>query len=208
MITTGNHVWDQREILPYVDRDKTLLRPINFTPNTPGNGMVRFQTTSGQKITVINAIARLFMKDSDDPFRILDALMKEERLGQNTNAIFIDFHGEATSEKMALAHYLDGRVSAVIGTHTHIPTADALVLPRGTAYMTDAGMTGDYLSVIGVDKDIALHRFIKSVPGERMRPAKEEATLCGALVVTDDDSGLAKSIAPIRMGGVLRQECP
>lgn len=208
VITTGNHVWDQREIIPYITRDKTLLRPINYPEGSPGSGVYKFRTQSGQTITIVNAMCRLFMDPLDDPFKAMKDLVEQERLGKNTDAIFLDFHGETTSEKMSMAHYMDGKVSAVIGTHTHIPTADAMVLPGGTAYMSDAGMTGDYVSVIGVEKDLAMNRFVKKMPGERFRPAKGKATLCGALVVTNDNTGLAESIEPIRIGGALRPEWP
>ena len=202
-ITTGNHVWDQREIIPYIDRDKNLLRPVNFPKGTPGNGILKFQTQSGEKITIINAMGRLFMDPLDDPFAALDNILNEERLVQNTNAIFVDFHAETTSEKMSLAHHLDGRITGLIGTHTHIPTADAHILENGTAYMSDAGMTGDYNSVIGVRKDIGVHRFVKKMPGERMIPANGQGTLCGAVIETNEKTGLAQNITPIRIGGKL-----
>ena len=209
VITTGNHVWDQREIIPYIDRDPNLLRPINFPAGTAGNGMIKHKLPDGRQILVINAMARLFMDAMDDPFAIVNDIVGKEQVGKNVDAIFVDFHGETTSEKMSLAHYLDGKISALIGTHTHIPTADAHVMENGTAYMTDAGMTGDYNSVIGVRKDIAYHRFVYKTPHpERMIPAKEEATLCGALVITNDKTGLAQSINPIKIGGVLSQEMP
>lgn len=208
VITTGNHIWDQREIIPYITRDEKLLRPMNYPEGSPGNGVIRFQTQSGQIITIVNAMCRLFMDAMDDPFKAMKKLTEQERLGENTNAILLDFHGETTSEKMSMAHYLDGKVSAVIGTHTHAPTADHQVLPGGTAFMSDAGMTGDYNSVIGVEKEIALNRFVKKMPGERFRPSSGEATLCGAFVVTNDDTGLAQSIEPIRIGGRLSQFFP
>lgn len=204
-ITTGNHVWDQREIMSYIGRDKSLLRPANFPPGTIGQGVYKHQTQSGQRITIINMMGRLFMETLDDPFQVIQNILQHEVLGKTTDAIFIDLHAEATSEKMSYAHYLDGRVSAVVGTHTHIPTADAQVLPGGTAYQSDAGMTGDYNSVIGVEKDIAIYRFVKKTPGERMRPAKGPGTLCGCVIETDDRTGLALSIAPIRLGGRLSQ---
>lgn len=207
-ITTGNHVWDQREILSYIERDQRLLRPLNYPKGTPGKGAVTLSLKNGQKIMIVNAMARLFMDAMDDPFALMHDLVHDTKMGRDVDAIFVDFHGEATSEKMSLAHYLDGRISALIGTHTHIPTADTHVMAGGTAYMTDAGMTGDYDSVIGVQKDIAMHRFVKKTPGERKRPASGAATLCGALVVTDDASGLAKSIEPVRVGGVLSQALP
>jgi 2',3'-cyclic-nucleotide 2'-phosphodiesterase len=207
VITTGNHVWDKREVIPYIARDKKLLRPVNFPPGTPGAGFVRHQLEDGQTITVINAMGRLFMDTLDDPFQALEKILRDEKLGLNTQAIFVDFHAETTSEKMAFAHVLDGRVSGVVGTHTHIPTADAHILPAGTAYMTDAGMTGDYNSVIGVEKEIAIARFVKKMPGEKMRPASGLGTLCGCLIVTNT-RGLAVSIQPLRLGGVLPEIWP
>jgi hypothetical protein len=208
VITTGNHIWDQREILAYIDRDPRLLRPINFPENTPGNGFVIYQMRNGQKIMVINALARLFLDAMEDPFRMVMDVVKEHPMGRACDAIFLDFHGEATSEKMAMAHYLDGKVSAVVGTHTHVPTADAQVLPAGTALQSDAGMTGDFDSVIGVRKDISIHRFVRKIPGERMLPADGEATVCGTFIVTSDNTGLAKEIQPVRIGGRLREEIP
>jgi metallophosphoesterase (TIGR00282 family) len=207
-ITTGNHVWDQREIIPYIDRDKSLLRPINFPTGTPGNGLFKFKISDGQTITIVNAMGRLFMDTLDDPFQGIIEALKNEKLGKTTNAIFIDFHAETTSEKMSFAHFLDGKVTAVVGTHTHVPTADAQILNGGTAYLSDAGMTGDYDSVIGVEKEIAMHRFIRKMPGERMRPAKGPGTLCGCLIVSNDKTGLAQSIEPLRVGGRLSPAWP
>ena len=207
-ITTGNHIWDQREIIPYIARDKKLLRPINYPEGTPGSGTYKYQLSDGRTITIINAMGGLFMEALDDPFRMIRELLEQEHLGKNADAIFIDFHAEATSEKMSFAHYVDGKVSAVIGTHTHIPTADAHILKGGTAYVTDAGMTGDYDSVIGVEKDIAMYRFIKKMKGERLRPAGNEGMLCGALVITNDNTGLAETIEPIRLGAVLSETIP
>ncbi len=207
VITTGNHVWDQRDIIPYIDRDPKLLRPLNFPDGTMGNGSYIFETSQGEKIVVINAMARLFMDSLEDPFRLTSELVDKHKLGKAVDAIFVDFHGEATSEKMALAHYLDGRVSAVIGTHTHLPTADHHVLVGGTAFQSDAGMTGDFDSVIGVRKDISIHRFVKKIPGERMVPADGEATVCGCFIQTNA-KGLATSIEPIRVGGRLSQALP
>lgn len=208
VITTGNHVWDQREIIFYIDKDKTLLRPINFPAGTQGRGMVTVNAANGKKITVVNAMARLFMDPLDDPFAILDTLLQKEQMGRTTSAIFVDFHGEATSEKMSLAHYLDGRVSAVVGTHTHIPTADHHIMEHGTAYQSDAGMTGDYDSVIGIEKSIGVHRFVKKIPGERKKAAGGEGTLCGTFIITDDATGLAQSIDTVRVGGLLSQKIP
>ncbi len=207
-ITTGNHVWDQREIIPYIARDPKLLRPLNFPKHAPGNGLYIHQTQEGEKIAIINVMARLFMDPLDDPFAAMDTVLEKVKLGQNVSAIFVDFHGEATSEKMAMAHYLDGRVSAVVGTHTHMPTADAQIFSGGTAFQSDAGMTGDYDSVIGVRKDISVHRFVRKMPGERMIPADGEATLCGCLVVTNARTGLATAIEPVRIGPRLHSAMP
>ena len=202
-ITTGNHVWDQREIIPYIAQDKRLLRPLNFPPGTPGWGANLFQTARGQKIVVINVMCRLFMDALDDPFRAIDAELAKYGLGGSAHFILIDVHGEATSEKQSMGHYCDGRVSAVLGTHSHIPTADSWVLPGGTAYQTDVGMCGDYDSVIGMKKEIAVQRFLKKMPGERLAPAEGEGTLCAAVVETDDRTGLARSVRPLRLGGRL-----
>ena len=204
-LTTGNHIWDQKELVGTIDRDPRLLRPINFPDGTPGRGHYLHTLPGGKKILIINAMARLFMEPMlDDPFAATEKLLAQHRLGHSTNAIFIDFHGETTSEKMAYGHVFDGRVSAVIGTHTHVPTADDTVLPKGTAYMSDAGMCGDYDSVIGVKKELSIWRFTRKIPGERMSPAEGEATVCGAFIVTDDTTGLAKSIEAFRLGGRLK----
>ncbi len=207
-ITTGNHIWDKREIIPYIERDKKLLRPLNYPEGTPGRGGYKHRLSDGRSITIINAMGRLFMDAIDDPFRMVKEVLRQERLGKSADAIFIDFHAETTSEKMSFAHYLDGQVSAVIGTHTHIPTADAHILKGGTAYMSDAGMSGDYDSIIGVEKDEAINRFVKKVRGERFRPASKEGTLCGVLIVTNDNTGLAQSIEPIRLGSILSEVMP
>lgn len=207
VITTGNHVWDQREIISYIKRDVKLLRPINFPQDTPGNGYAVFNTATGENIVIINAMARVFMDAIEDPFRMVNEIVEKYPLGQKCAAIFLDFHGETTSEKMAMAHYLDGRVSAVVGTHTHIPTADAHILVGGTGFQTDAGMTGNYDSVIGVKKNVPIAKFTKKMPTERMSPAAGEATLCGTLIDTGAN-GLATNIAPVKLGGRLKQEIP
>ncbi len=207
-ITTGNHVWDKREIIPYIDKEPRLLRPLNYPDGAAGKGKWEYMLPDGRKALVINAMGRLFMDAIDDPFRAVNGVLKDAALGRAYNAIFIDFHAETTSEKMSLGHYVDGRVSAVVGTHTHIPTADHRVLKGGTAYMSDLGMTGDYDSVIGVRKDIPVQRFVRKVPGERMEPADGEGTLCGAFIVTDDKTGFAQSIVPVRIGPGLEQSVP
>lgn len=203
VITTGNHIWDQREIIPHIERDERLLRPANFPETTPGRGATVVETARGQKVLVINIMARLFMDALDDPFAALDRLLKFHRLGGDVQAIVIDFHGEASSEKTAMGYHADGRVSLVVGTHTHIPTADARVLPRGTGYQTDAGMCGCYDSVIGMDAQLAVNKFVRKMPGERLRPAEGAVTLCGVIIETDDKTGLCTAIAPLRIGGVL-----
>lgn len=207
VITTGNHVWDKREIITYIDGDPRLLRPINFPPGTPGRGHGIYETADGRKVMVVNAMARLFMDAIDDPFAALDRLLAEHPL-ESLDAILVDFHGEASSEKMSMGHFLDGRVSAVIGTHSHVPTADMQILPNGTAYQTDAGMCGDYDSVIGMQKEAAVARFVRKMPGERLQVAEGAATLCAAFIETDDATGLARRIAPLRLGGRLAPHWP
>lgn len=206
-ITTGNHIWNQREIIPYIARDDKLLRPINFPKGTVGKGLYVHQTQSGEKIAIINAMGRVFMDTLDDPFAVLNETLSDYRLGQNVQAVFLDFHAEATSEKMAMAHYLDGRVSAVVGTHTHLPTADCQILDGGTAFQSDSGMCGDYNSVIGVKKEVPIHRFVRQTPTERMSPADGEATICGTYIETNA-KGLATRMEPVRVGPRLMNHIP
>jgi 2',3'-cyclic-nucleotide 2'-phosphodiesterase len=207
VITTGNHVWDRREIINYIAGDSRLLRPANFPVGTPGNGSIVASTADGRRVLVINVMARLFMDALDDPFAAVDAALAAHPLG-TVHAAVIDFHGEATSEKMAMGHFADGRASLVVGTHSHVPTADARILPGGTAYQTDAGMCGDYNSVIGMQKQAAIARFISKMPGERLQVADGPGTLCGVVVEIDDASGLARRIAPLRLGGCLAPHWP
>ena len=208
VLTTGNHVWDQREVIPYIDRDPRLLRPANFPEGTPGAGWRLHPMAGGRLALVVNLMGRLFMDALDDPFARLDQILARHPLGGEVAAVVVDFHAEASSEKMALGHFADGRVSAVLGTHTHVPTADAQVLPGGTAYITDAGMCGDYDSVIGMQKGPSLRRFVTKVPGEKPQPADGEATLCGVFVETDDTTGLARAVEPVRIGGRLAPHLP
>ncbi len=200
VITTGNHIWDQKEIISYIDQDKRLLRPLNYPQGTPGRGYTIVSDRNNRQVLVINAMGRLFMDPLDDPFALVDQLLHKYPLGGNISAIILDFHGEASSEKMAMAHFCDGRVSFVVGSHSHIPTADAQILPKGTAYQTDAGMCGDYNSVIGMDIKTPIHRFTKKMPGERLSPAQGPATLCAIYVEIDDKKGLATKIEPVRIG--------
>ena len=208
VITLGNHAWDRREIIPYIAKEKRLIRPLNFPPGTPGAGACLAALPDGRKTLVAQAMGRLFMDPMDCPFRAVEELLSKHRLGVTVQAIVIDIHAEATSEKMAFGHAFDGRVSSVTGTHTHVPTADQQVLPQGTAYATDLGMCGDYDSVIGMTKGPALNRFIRKMPGEKLSPAEGAATLCGVFVETDDATGLAKRIAPVRLGGRLAPAMP
>jgi metallophosphoesterase (TIGR00282 family) len=207
VITTGNHVWDKREIIGYIDGDPRLLRPINFPPGTPGRGHGIYALADGRTLMVVNAMARLFMDAIDDPFAGVDKLLTEQPLGK-VDAILVDFHGEATSEKQSMGYFCDGRVSAVVGTHSHVPTADARLLPKGTAYMTDAGMCGDYDSVIGMQKEAAVARFVRKIPGERLQVAEGAGALCAAFIETDDSTGLARRIAPLRLGAQLQPHWP
>ncbi len=203
-VTLGNHAWDQREALVFIERQERLLRPVNFPPGTPGRGAGLFTAANGGQVLVVNAMGRIFMESLDCPFQAIERELAACRLKETADAIFIDFHAEASSEKQAFALFVDGRVSAVIGTHTHVPTADARILPGGTAFQTDTGMCGDYNSVIGMDKEEPLRRFLTKIPGARFEPATGEATVCGVMIDTDDATGLARTIAPIREGGVLR----
>ncbi len=202
-VTTGNHVWDQREALVFITRQRRLIRPLNYPAGTPGAGAGLFVAANGAEVLVLNALGRIFMDPLDDPFQAIEREIAACPLKHGADAIFIDFHAEATSEKQAIAAAFDGRVTAVIGTHTHVPTADARVLPGGTAYLTDAGMCGDYDSIIGMDKGEPLHRFTARIPSSRFTPALGPATLCGVLIEVDDATGLATSIEPIREGALL-----
>jgi hypothetical protein len=208
VITTGNHVWNRREILSFLDGDSRLLRPINYPTGTPGRGKGIFTTAKGSRVLVINPIGRLFMAPLDDPFAVVEAELVRHRLGVTVDCVIVDLHAEATSEKMAMGHKLDGRVSMVVGSHTHVPTADAMILPGGTAYQTDMGMCGDFDSVIGMVKETAVARFTSQLPTDRLQPSTGEATLCALFVETDDETGLARHVAPLRLGGCLSEQWP
>ena len=208
VITLGNHAWDRKELIGHISQAPRIIRPINFPPGTPGAGSVVVGLADGRKALVVNAMGRLFMDAMDDPFRAVNELMSRHRLGVTIQAAVVDFHAEATSEKMAFAHHVDGKVSLVVGTHTHTPTADHRILAGGTAYMSDAGMCGDYDSVIGMGKDAAIARFIRKMPGERLAPADGAASLSGLFVETDDRTGLARRVSPLRMGGALSESIP
>ncbi|HVZ08527.1 TIGR00282 family metallophosphoesterase [Rhodopila sp.] len=208
VLTLGNHAWDRKEIIPFIADNPRLIRPLNYPPGTPGNGSVLVALPDGRKVLVLQAMGRLFMDPLDCPFRGTADVLTHYRLGTSVQAIVADFHAEASSEKMAYAHMFDGQISFVVGTHTHCPTADAQVLPGGTAFQSDAGMCGDYDSVIGMAKDGAGLRFWRKMPGEKLNPAEGEATVCGVFVETDDGTGKARRIAPLRQGGRLSQVMP
>ncbi|MEQ8325658.1 TIGR00282 family metallophosphoesterase [Parvibaculum sp.] len=207
VITLGNHSWDQREALVHIEREPRLVRPVNYPSGTPGRGAALIEAQSGARVLVVNALGRVFMEALDCPFEAIDREVSACPLGEAADAIIVDMHAEATSEKMAMGHHCDGRVSLVVGTHSHVPTADAQILPGGTAYQTDAGMCGDYNSVIGMDKDEPLNRFVTRIPSGRFQPALGPATLCGVFVETDT-SGIAQRIEPVRIGGRLKQVLP
>ena len=207
-VTLGNHSWDQREALVFIERAPRLVRPANFPQGTPGRGAALVDTKNGKRALVINAIGRVFMTPFDDPFAAVDRELEACPLRAAADAIVVDFHGEASSEKQGIGFFCDGRASLVVGTHTHVPTADHQILPGGTAYMTDAGMTGDYDSIIGMQKEEPLRRFTSGIPSGRFEPAAGAATLSGVAVETDDSTGLALRIAPVRMGGRLEPTLP
>ena len=203
VITTGNHVWDQKETMNFITSEKRLLRPHNLVEGSPGTGLGFFETKNKKfKIAVINLMGNIFMKKSEDMFLAADKLKKSIKLKKDADFIIVDIHGEITSEKMALGHFLDGNVTAVVGTHTHIPTSDAHILKGGTAYQTDLGMCGDYDSVIGMNKINSLNRFLKQ-ESQKHFPAEGEATLCGLIVECNTSNGLAKKVEPFKYGGEL-----
>jgi len=195
VLTSGNHIWDKREIYGLLDRDEPILRPGNYPEGLPGRGYGIFTTPGGSKIGILNLEGRVFMNNLECPFRTADALI--ETLKKETSVIFVDFHAEATSEKVALGHYLDGKVTAVVGTHTHVQTADETILPGGTAYLTDAGMTGSHDAVIGIRKELAIERFLTQLP-VRFEVAKKDPILCGVVVTVDAKSAKALAIERVR----------
>jgi hypothetical protein len=207
-ITLGNHAWDQREALVFIERAPRLVRPLNFPKGTPGRGAALLETKNGKRALVINAMGRIFMDALDDPFAAVERELASCALGGGADAIVLDMHGEATSEKQAIGHFVDGRVSLVVGTHTHVPTADHRIMPGRTAFVTDVGMTGAFDSVIGMNKDEPLNRFLRKIAGGKFEPATGAATLCGLAVETDDASGLALRVGAVRLGGILEEARP
>ena len=208
VVTGGDHIWDKRDALVFIERHPHLLRPINFPSGVPGRGAGVFHTRTGKAILVVHAVGRVFMPEMDCPFAAIEKAVLESPLGEAVDGIFVDFHAEATSEKQAMGYFLDGRVSLVVGSHTHVPTADARILPEGTAFLTDAGMCGCYDSVIGMEEDEPIERFVSRVPKGRFQPKMGEATLSGFCVELAPQSGLAVEAKELRLGGHLSRAEP
>ena len=203
VITTGNHLWDQKEITNYIDKDQNLLKPYNFAEGSPGLGFNIYELDNKEKIAVINIMGNLFMRSCDNAFFKIEEVLQKIDV-KDLSFIFVDFHAEASSEKMAMGHHLDGRVTAVVGTHTHVPTADATIMEHGTAYQTDAGMCGDYDSVIGTKKQEFVRKFApQDTERKRVPPADGVGTLCGVIIESQHDNFLAKNIQSIRIGGKI-----
>ncbi|MDO8293346.1 MAG: TIGR00282 family metallophosphoesterase [Gallionella sp.] len=207
-VTLGNHSWNRREALQFIENSPRLIRPINYLSGTPGRGAALIETKTGRHALVMNALGRLFMEPAEDPFGRIGAELDANLVGRGPDAIVVDFHCESAGEKQAAGHFCDGRASLVIGTHTHTPSADDRILPGGTAFMTDVGMTGDFNSIVGMAKEEPLRRFTTGVATGRFEPATGEATMCGVAVETDDKTRLAVRIAPVRLGGCLKQTAP
>ncbi len=209
VVTLGDHAFDQKDMLRFIDSEPRVIRPINYAKDAPGKGARLFEDRRGRKVLVAQVLGQVFMKRAfDDPFSAIDGVLRAHPLGGLAQAILVDVHCEATSEKMAMGHWCDGRASVVVGTHTHVPTADAMVLPGGTAYLSDAGMCGDYHSVIGMDKAEPMRRFITGMARERFSPATGEATLSGFYVETCDRTGKALTCQAVRLGGRLAPSAP
>jgi len=206
-ITLGNHAWDQKEALVFIERAPKLIRPLNYPAGTPGRGAALVEAKNGARVLVINAMGRIFMEPLDDPFTAVDRELAACALKRDADAIIVDIHAEATSEKQAMGFFCDGRASLVVGTHTHAPTADHQVLPGGTAFISDVGMTGDYDSIIGMAKDEPINRFLRRISSSRFEPALGAATLC-AVAVETDAAGLAQRIGAVRIGGRLEGARP
>jgi hypothetical protein len=207
-VTLGDHAWDQRDTISYIARETALIRPVNFLPGAPGRGAMLIEARGGQRVLVVQAQGQVFMSPVDNPFHAVEKAIADCPLGDVADAIVLDFHSEATSEIQAMGHFLDGRVSLVVGTHTHIPTADQRIFRGGTGVMSDAGMCGDYDSVIGMETDEPLERFLTGIAQGRFVPAEGEATLSGVAIETDSRTGLCLSIQPLRVGGSMPEALP
>jgi len=209
VVTLGDHAFDQKDMMTFAESEPRIIRPLNFAKQAPGRGAGLFADRRGRKVLVTQVLGQVFMKRPfDDPFSAMDAVLRKHPLGGQAQAMLVDMHCEATSEKMAMGHFCDGRASMVVGTHTHVPTGDAQVLPKGTGYLTDAGMCGDYDSVIGMDKVEPMRRFVTGMGKTRFQPALGEATLCGVYVETDDRTGKAERVKMVRQGGRLEETGP
>ena len=207
-VTLGNHAWDQKEALVFIERVPRLIRPINYPAGTPGRGAALIEAKNGARVLVVNAMGRVFMDALDDPFTAVERELTACALRDGADAIIVDMHAETTSEKQSMGFFCDGRASLVVGTHTHAPTADLRVLPGGTGFMSDVGMTGDYDSVIGMMKEEPLHRFLRKIPSARFEASSGPATLCAVALETDAATGLATRVAAVRIGGCLEQAAP
>lgn len=207
-VTLGNHSWDQREALVFIERQPALIRPANYPPGTPGRGATVIEARNGARVLVVNVMGRLFMDPLDDPFAAVERELAACPLREVADAVIIDIHAEATSEKQAMAYFVDGRASLVVGTHTHAPTADTRILPGGTAYQSDAGMCGDYDSVLGMHREEPVRRFLQKVPGARLEPASGPGTLSGVAVDIDDATGLTRAVWAVRLGPHLSEAIP
>tara|TARA_Y100000817_G_C16813670_1_gene525410 strand:- start:303 stop:1112 length:810 start_codon:yes stop_codon:yes gene_type:complete len=205
VVTTGNHVWDQKETADFISSEKRLLRPENLIKGSPGNGYGIFTSKRNKKIAVINLMGNVFMKKSENVFEAANKIMSKIKLKKEADYIVVDMHGEITSEKMAMGHLFDGKATIVFGTHTHVPTSDFRIMQNGTAYQTDLGMCGDYNSVIGMDKENSLKKFLKDPTSIKHFPSKGEATLSGLLVTADEETGLARKVESILIGGAFEE---
>ncbi|MDR1391387.1 MAG: TIGR00282 family metallophosphoesterase [Holosporales bacterium] len=207
VITLGNHTFDQRGDIQLFDREKRLIRPLNYPAGTPGSGFIILDMPfSKKKVAIVNLIGRLFLEANDDPFSVMSEFLNQYKLGVNVDAIFVDFHAEATAEKAALARYFDGKISGLVGTHTHVPTADSQIFSKGTGFLSDCGMCGDYDSCIGMDEESSIKRFISKIDAyAKMTPATKEATVCGVILDINDE-GLCSNIQTIRVGGILKEQ--
>ncbi|NKW71938.1 YmdB family metallophosphoesterase [Rhodobacteraceae bacterium R_SAG10] len=208
-LTLGDHAFDQKDMVQFIQSEPRVLRPLNYAKTAPGKGARVFDVPGGRRILVAQVLGQVFMKRAfDDPFSAVDKVLRAHPMGGLVNAALIDMHCEATSEKMGMGHFCDGRASVVVGSHTHVPTADAMILAGGTAYLSDAGMCGDYDSVIGMDKAEPLRRFVTGMAKARFSPAVGDATLSGLFVETDDRTGKAARVEMVREGGLLLQSAP
>ncbi|MGB0507631.1 MAG: TIGR00282 family metallophosphoesterase [Pikeienuella sp.] len=206
-ITLGDHAFDQKDMMSHITTEPRILRPLNYAKSAPGTGARLFDAPRGKKVLVMQALGRVFMRQPFDcPFSALEA--QYNKLAHAADAVVIDFHAEVTSETMAMGHYFDGKASLVVGTHTHVPTADTQILPRGTAFQSDAGMCGDYDSIIGMDKTEPMRRFVTGMQGSRFTPAEGPATICGVYIETDNTSKRATRVSPVRIGGRLAEIIP